>query len=226
MSIKNILFLFLLPLYLFSQDNFIDVNGLKQGYWEIFFPYNNDSIVSEEGVCLNDVEDGLWIKYHDNGQVRELLNYNQGQLDGIRIVISNKGKLLEQEFFILGDYHGRQIYFHDNGKLRSEEFFYFGERHGLFSKYYRNGKKQEAISYLNNEKNGFSRWYFDNEQLSVQYSYNEGLIVDTVFTFYKTGELKSKSIYSLNELNGEKIIFYPSGVVKEKGSERNRVKTL
>ena len=104
---------FTISVIAFAQKNHIDLNGLKQGYWKLYFPYSSDSILSEEGLFLNDLEDGLWVKYHDNGQVREIVQYKAGKLDGIRLSLNKKGKLNEQEFFLNGKYHGMQLYFHD-----------------------------------------------------------------------------------------------------------------
>ena len=53
----RLIFIFFITLNLFAQNNFTDSNLLKQGYWKLYFPYNNDSIVSEEGSFLNDLED-------------------------------------------------------------------------------------------------------------------------------------------------------------------------
>ena len=58
---------------------------------------------------------------------------------------------------------------------------------------------------------------FDNEVISIQYNYQSGFIVDTAFSYYKTGNLKSQALYKDNELNGEQIIFFPDGGVKERG---------
>ena len=60
-------FVYMMSFITLSQNNVIDLNGLKQGYWKLFFPYNSsDSLVSEEGFFSNNMEEGLWIKYHDN----------------------------------------------------------------------------------------------------------------------------------------------------------------
>ena len=67
---KNIIVaLFFIYIHGSSQNNLIDNDSLKQGYWQLFFPYNANNIISEEGHFINDQEDGLWIKYHENGQV-------------------------------------------------------------------------------------------------------------------------------------------------------------
>mgnify|MGYP001194628137 FL=1 len=114
---KFLFFIFFISSYAYSQFNLIDENGLKQGDWVLFYPYNqSDSIVSEKGVFVDDLEDGLWIKYHKNGKIREIVNYLKGDLHGLRLLITKHGKLKEQENFINGKYDGLQMYFHDNGK--------------------------------------------------------------------------------------------------------------
>ncbi len=216
---RNTFFLFFFTfLHCYSQYNVIDDAGFKQGYWKLFFPYTTDSIVSEEGSFVNDLEDGLWIKYHDNTQIREVLYFSQGLLNGLKLSIDKKGKLKKQEFFVNDQHDGDQLYFHDNGKISMKISYVHGIRHGPFIKYYKNGKKQETVKYVNSKKHGVANWYFDNEQISLQYIYNQGFIVDTAYAYYKDGVLKSTSFYVNNMLDGEKIIYYPSGIIKQKGS--------
>ena len=52
----------------------------------------------------------------------------------------------------------------------------------------------------------------------MRYKYDNGMIIDTAYAYYKTGELKTTYVYKKNQLNGEKTTYYPSGLVKEKGS--------
>ena len=212
------------PFIVFTQTNYIDHDGLKQGEWKLYFPYTNDSIISEQGRFINDLEDGLWVKYHDNGQVRELAQYQEGKLSGCRISINKKGKLNEQEFFLNGKYHGVQLYFHETSKKKLEVNYVDGIKEGYFISYYKNGKMQEHVYYMNDQKNGRATWYFDTEQVSMQYEYDKGMIIDTAYAYYKTGKLKTTYVYENNKLNGEKTTYYPSGLIKEKGSFKDDVK--
>ena len=106
---------FLLSIFSFSQ-NITDANGLKQGKWDLFYP--NTDIISETGIFLDDKEDGLWVKYHDDGIIREIANYTLGKLDGVKILLDKKGKLIQQENYINGEYNGSQLYFHETGKMK------------------------------------------------------------------------------------------------------------
>ena len=97
---KKIIFLF--SIFSFSQ-NMTDSSGLKQGNWELFFPYS-EHILSEKGSFLDDKEEGIWLKYHEEGIIREVVNYKYGKIHGIRIVLDKKGKLIEQENYKNGKY--------------------------------------------------------------------------------------------------------------------------
>ena len=202
-------FFFILNSFMFSQINKVDSNGFKQGYWELYFP-GNDSLISEKGYFLDDKENGLWEKFHDNGIIREILYYKKGLIDGVRIVLDKKGKLQNQENYMNNKFHGKQKYFHDTGKLKLEVNYQHGILEGNFSKYYRSGKKQESSIYLNGLKHGVSLWFFENEIISIEYPYLKGKIHGIVKTYYSDGSLKSESSYVNNELNGEKKEYFPS----------------
>ncbi len=49
---RFIIFL-IIPFIVCGQINSVDSNGLKQGNWQLFFPFNSDSVLSEEGVFVN-----------------------------------------------------------------------------------------------------------------------------------------------------------------------------
>ena len=165
---NNLLLFFLLTISLvYSQKNMIDSNGLKQGYWELHFP-KTDSLVSEKGFFVNDKEDGFWVRFHDIGIVREIINYKNGLVNGTRVLIDNRGKLQEQESFVNDKFDGVQKYFHDTGKLKMQISYKNGVIDGEMIKYYRNGKKQEKSIYLNGLKEGKSSWYYENESISIE----------------------------------------------------------
>ena len=71
---KNFIFFFLLSLFIFFSKNIIDDNNLKQGYWELYFP-RTDEVISEKGFFIDDKEDGMWTKFHNNGNIREISKF-------------------------------------------------------------------------------------------------------------------------------------------------------
>ena len=100
MSMKPIYMCLFISFNLFCQNNSIDSNGLRQGLWELYFPYSTDSIVSERGHFINSVEDGLWCKYYDNRMIREITYYNEGVLHGESFFFDKRGRVKSQEIFL------------------------------------------------------------------------------------------------------------------------------
>ena len=196
---KNFIFFFLLSASMFSQKNIIDDNNLKQGYWELYFP-RNEGVISEKGFFNDDEESGMWARFHDNGIIREIVNYREGLSHGTRILLDKKGKLTQQENYKLNNLHGLQRYFHDTGKLKMEVNYDNGVLSGQFMKYYRNGKKQESCFYKDGFKHGKSFWFFENESISIEYPYEKGEINGIAKTFFNDGTLKSESTYLNNDL--------------------------
>ena len=70
-------FLFFTKSFYFFQKNIIDNNNLKQGYWELYFP-RTDKVLSEKGFFIDDKEDGMWVRFHNNGNIREIVNFKDG----------------------------------------------------------------------------------------------------------------------------------------------------
>ena len=62
----------------------------------------------------------MWVKFHNNGNIREIVNFKDGLIYGTRILLDKKGKLTLQENYKLNNLHGSQKYFHDTGKLKME----------------------------------------------------------------------------------------------------------
>ena len=89
---------------------------------------------SEKGYFLDDKENGLWEKFHDNGIIREIVYYKKGLIDGVRIVLDKKGKLQNQENYMNNKFHGKQKYFHDTCKLKLEVNYQHGILEGNFSR--------------------------------------------------------------------------------------------
>jgi len=63
------------------EKNKIDDNGLKQGYWEYYYPDGN--LLFYKGSYLNDNMNGLWEFYHPNGNLHMKGSYKDGSKEGI-----------------------------------------------------------------------------------------------------------------------------------------------
>ena len=114
----KVFFLFFLVSNVICQNNIVD--GMKQGDWVLLFPYKSDSLISERGVFIDDLEHGLWVRYYDNMMIREIVNYKHGQLDGLSFSFDKKGRIKSQEIYFNNKLDGLQLYYFDTGKIKSE----------------------------------------------------------------------------------------------------------
>lgn len=66
-------------------NNYIDKNGLRQGYWKISasmmrdenMNYAPDAIV-REGIYVDSKEEGVWLEYFPNGNLKRKVSYRRG----------------------------------------------------------------------------------------------------------------------------------------------------
>jgi len=153
------------------------------------FACNNDLEVIEQkddnGVLLakykrnkNDLsKQGEYKKFYPQGQVEELANYKNDQLDGQRVL------------------------FYENGDTSIVETYQEGKFEGIYKSYHKNNVLEQKGQYVANAMNGEWRFYYKNKQLreSVIFEGNEenGPFVE----YYETGILKAKGTYKTTETN-------------------------
>ncbi len=98
---------FLFGYWVLAQDklNQVDRNGLKQGHWIYYGKDRPESGITlegkvEEGSYINDRKEGIWIKYHQDGQTIKLIgNYVNNRPCGIYKKYHENGVLKERGFF-------------------------------------------------------------------------------------------------------------------------------
>lgn len=134
------------------------------GYW--FVDYYISGAKQMEGISLQkdkEVFDGTIKWYWENGKPSQIVNYNNGTLNG-----------------------KRQMFF-ENGKLKNESFYKDGKIEGNYKLYYDNGRLNEAGDYKNNLKNGFWKIYYPNGKIKAEGPYKDGNKVDTWKNYYYNG---------------------------------------
>ena len=99
-------------------------------------------------------KDGLFTKWHENGQKREETNFKNGKLDGIGAS------------------------WHENGQKSSEINFKNGKEDGLYTKWDENGVKQSEENYKDGKLDGQRTLWHDNGQKEYEGNYKDGKEVD------------------------------------------------
>ncbi|WP_075342035.1 toxin-antitoxin system YwqK family antitoxin [Tenacibaculum agarivorans] len=69
--------------------------------------------------------------------------------------------------------------------------------------FYPNGSlKLEFTVDDQSSQNGFYREYYENGELKTKTNFLEGIINDTLYSYYKNGNIKEKGILIVNKKNG------------------------
>ena len=92
--------------------------------------------------------------YHDNGGVKEELNYVQGLKNGHFTVYASNGAVLEKGSFQDGNKHGRWQKWNEAGLRISEVRFSYGQRDGKWQIWDDEGTLRYVMFYQNGRKTG------------------------------------------------------------------------
>jgi uncharacterized protein len=131
--------------------NQYDIEGNKQGYWELY--YSNGKL-EYKGSYLNGLRDGYFEEYYSNGKIFLKGSYVNGNLNG----------LFEEYYF-------------SNGKLESKGNYKDGKEDGIWFYYYERGGVEVKANYSNGYLNGERILYNTNGKISdKQYWENDKLI--------------------------------------------------
>ena len=205
-----------IPAFVFAQNvgqkagdtiiNYIDINGLKQGYWEKKYPNGK---IKYQAHFKNDIPVGEFKRYYSNGQLFAHIIYDKegngtgdatyywddgkllakGKLVKVKLkqglwkIYNTKGVLLRTINYDKGIKNGEQITYYHEGGIAEKANFKNGKKEGELIKYFPNGKKELLITYKNGVFDGPILSYYPNGQLKVKGFYKNDL-KDGVWKFY------------------------------------------
>jgi antitoxin component YwqK of YwqJK toxin-antitoxin module len=209
---KNLYKIFFLSLIILSVSCKVDFDKLerKDGkfhykgkpYTGYFYQnYKSGNILSEGEYKKGEIV-GNYIKYYENGQIKEDLNYVGREHE------------LNPFYYRSQPLDGVQKTYYDNGQLESIENYVMGTREGLFEKFDKYGNKLESFLYSEGERHGE---FMDKE------ADNYGII--KIVGKYKMGKLDGELIrYKQNKI--QKKIIYDNGKIKFEEKYDNNGKVI
>ena len=143
--------------------------------------------ISSKGIYSNDLEEGLWIAYWDNGEKKSTSNHKNGKLHGKLIRFDRFGTIQYSTKFTNGT--GLQKRFHDNGQLQSEGNLNGMDMDGTWEYYFDTGQLQSKGDWSNDEKEGTWTYYHENGKISSIITYEEGKANGPLKVFFENGKL-------------------------------------
>jgi len=127
-----------------------------------------------------DVKNGLYKAWYDDGQPKHEIHYLDGKKHGIQKSYHKNGQLELEENYLFGKLSGKKKNWTKEGKLELEVDYMDGKPHGLFVRYRDNGQIHHKINYLNGLKNGAHEIYDIEGDLSKTTWFAQGKMTDGV----------------------------------------------
>ncbi len=213
-----------------------DGRNLKQGVWKVFYPsgvlknevtYFDDKMngylkeYSPTGSLLNTskyingvvstkapelAKLDVRTEYFDNGQVKFLRSYKDGEAEGIHKEFSIEGKIIDAKVY-------------EEGVLTAEGILdTLGRKQGIWKEFYPDGKTQSQGEYLNNKRVGEWVFFHPNEKVEQKGKYDKKGKAQGVWKwFYETGNVLREENYRDNLVDGPMTEYSDSGKVISKG---------
>jgi antitoxin component YwqK of YwqJK toxin-antitoxin module len=181
--------------------NKMDAKGKKQGYWEEKLPNSTTT----KGWYVNDLLNGQWLTYGQNGIITKVENYNKGKKNGAVIEIDSRGYLSAELYFKNDIPEGTAKRYFYGTNLASVIPYKHGKVDGTKIIYYENsaGKPMEESNFKNDLKEGVSKWYTITGDVVAEYNYSKGNLEGIQKEYYSKGQLKSEQNYINNLPEGE-----------------------
>lgn len=220
--------------------NRVDNQGRKQGLYKSFHDNGN---LATEGSYLNDLKDGYFKWYYEDGTLKKTEKYEMGVL----IEAPETAKIrFKQQFYPNGEVKAEGTYrkgvkdgihrtFDENGEVISSAIYADGKvraegvydadgnKQGLWKEYYPDGTLMAEGKYKNNEKVDVWKYYFEDGSLEQIGSFRAGKPNGLWKWYYSNGQLRKEEDWLNGYRDGSMIEYDSLGNVLVKGSYRDDV---
>ena len=190
-----------------SELNQSDASGLKQGLWRKTYP-NGRTLY--EGRFVDDKPAGEWRRYHDNGKLRALLQYNTQSDSAWAKMYDVTGKLTAEGLYMDEKKEGVWTYFSD-GKKISEDNYKKGAKEGVSHTFYATGEILEEILWENNMRNGKYSALFTNGKPFMECIYKNDKRNGLCVSYFENGKIELEAFYQNDLPEKEWKFFDPKG---------------
>lgn len=174
-----------------GDNNRVDNNGMRQGYWIIKGSMVNDPAFKpdatvEEGNYRDNRKEGTWRKFWPNGNLHSEINYELGRPNGAYKVYYENGKIEEMGNWINSRNTGTFKRWYSNGNPQQEFVFNDeGKRDGWQKYYHENGKTALELQVKNGEESGVCKRYNEDGSLQEERTFNDGVLNSKGVVTYK-----------------------------------------
>ncbi len=144
--------------------------------------YNQDEIIyidklaySKKDSILINGELNIW---HENGEIKEMRTFKDGNLEGLRQIWFDNGQLHQEAIFENGKVNGTRTVWYDNGQLNLKGTYIDGQLEGVLKNWRTNGVLKTEMNYKNGRLEGVVKSYDEDGKLKEEKTYKDGKVVN------------------------------------------------
>ncbi|MEO9485548.1 MAG: hypothetical protein ABJG47_18960 [Ekhidna sp.] len=153
------------------MQDYAGISGLQKGTVTI------DGITVGEGDFLNGRYHGTWTSYTNEGWPQSITTYNNGKKQGIQLLFDNIGYVQVKASYYDDQLNGEYIVY-NRRKISERKNYVSGVLHGIQERFYVDGTKMEESNYVNGKIDGMARWYDEEGNLTIEYEYEMGELIE------------------------------------------------
>jgi len=170
--------------FLLSQ-NVTDTKGFKQGEWRKLDAMGK---VIYEGRFKDNVPQGVFKYYYDDGKIRSELTYSADGKSAAAVNFHPNGKKMAVGQYTETKKDGHWKYYNDLETLSAEEFYQKGIRTGIWKTYYDDGKLLEECPYSYGFKQGLCKQYFSDGSVKSELNFDKDKYEGAAKHYYPNGK--------------------------------------
>ncbi|MEP1033303.1 hypothetical protein [Ekhidna sp.] len=136
-----------------------------------------EDITIGEGDFLNGMYHGTWTSYGVDGRLQSLTTYFEGKKQGVQLLFDNTGYVQTKASYHNDQLSGEYLVY-NRRKIVERRNYASGALHGLQERFYVDGTKMEEKNFVSGKIDGVARWYDEEGNLTIEYEYDMGELVD------------------------------------------------
>jgi antitoxin component YwqK of YwqJK toxin-antitoxin module/CHAT domain-containing protein len=183
--------------------------------------HQSNSKIKRTGLNVNDIAQGQWITYYENGNLLTKCDYKNGLKDGKWEWYNSQGVLEESGFYKNDKKIGDWMVLYDGAKSLMEKGSYdsSGKKTGYWEFYYENGNKKSEGEFKNGSNHGNWKFYHDNGVVKTEGPCLAGMYEGEIKKYYPSGKAESVAMYVQDSIHGSFVAYYENGNVQTKGEK-------
>lgn len=211
-----------------QQLNRVDENGVKQGVWKKVYPNGKPAY---EVFFRNGKPVGEYKRYHRNGKLKALLNYDENGEHATAQLFDDSGNLIAEGFYF-GQKKDSVWHFYSvdknlaraegelknlrvkPGKIRyivAEEKYDKGQETGVWKSFYPSGVVAQTIEWADGKENGDFKQFHPNGKPKMEAKMKDGKRHGLVFFYYPNGSINVHGYYYQDKRHGKWTYYSTKG---------------